>query len=214
MKGMVVSMDQSPMFSQSYRTKFAIIDATDALCEDKPFEKITVNEITKKAQISHATFYYHFSDKDDIVSWLTLQLSARGIDQIGRTYSWLEGQTITIKYFQKYQRILSAAAPRQGYSAPVPFFMRHRREVILETLRDYRRVPLTDELLFQIEASIHSEAHMIGEFQKGTYEHLSIERFCELIVSIIPKILHDALELPAGERTDTDAFLSPFLSPL
>lgn len=103
---------------------------------------------------------------------------------------------------------------RQGYSAPPPFFMRHRREVILETLRDYRRVPLTDELLFQIEASIHSEAHMISEFQKGAYEHLSIERFGELMVSIIPKTLHDALEIPASERANADAFLSPFPSSL
>lgn len=45
------------------RTRNAIVTAMISLLEKKPFDKITVGDISAEAQINHSTFYRYFNDK-------------------------------------------------------------------------------------------------------------------------------------------------------
>lgn len=56
--------------SESLITKRAIAAAFIALCEEKPFGKISVQDITKQVGLNRQTFYYHFSDKYDLLGWI------------------------------------------------------------------------------------------------------------------------------------------------
>lgn len=49
------------------RTKVALGDALVSLMEEKPFDSITVQNVLDRAQVSRATFYTHYSDKDDLL---------------------------------------------------------------------------------------------------------------------------------------------------
>lgn len=49
--------------------KRAIIDALDALLENQEFERISVQDICERAQVSRTTFYRHFEDKYHLVNW-------------------------------------------------------------------------------------------------------------------------------------------------
>ena len=49
-------------------TERAIIDATLALAEKKPFNRITIKDITSGLGISRNTFYYHFRDIYDVLA--------------------------------------------------------------------------------------------------------------------------------------------------
>ena len=44
------------------RTKKAIVDAFWQLLEEKPYSKITVQNIVERCQVNRNTFYYHFQD--------------------------------------------------------------------------------------------------------------------------------------------------------
>lgn len=55
------------------RTRKAIIDAFIQLSEAKPFESITVKDITDKALINRASFYNHFLDKYDLMEKALLE---------------------------------------------------------------------------------------------------------------------------------------------
>jgi AcrR family transcriptional regulator len=52
---------------QVQRTKSWIFDAVMLLMDEKPYNKITVSDITEKAGIARQTFYYTYNDKDDVV---------------------------------------------------------------------------------------------------------------------------------------------------
>lgn len=46
-----------------------IADSLSQLLKDKPFEKITVTEITTNCGIAKRTFYYYFKDKYELALW-------------------------------------------------------------------------------------------------------------------------------------------------
>lgn len=51
-------------------TKMWIADKMKDLMKTKPIDKIRVTEICKAAEIERPTFYYHFTDKYDLVAWI------------------------------------------------------------------------------------------------------------------------------------------------
>ena len=55
------------------RMKQMIADTYAALLEKKPLDKITVKELVEACQISRQTFYYHFSDVLDVLTWRLTQ---------------------------------------------------------------------------------------------------------------------------------------------
>ncbi|MCB5951402.1 TetR/AcrR family transcriptional regulator [Enterococcus sp. BWT-B8] len=56
--------------SESLVTKKAIARSLIELCETKLFSKISVQDITKQAGLNRQTFYYHFTDKYDLLRWI------------------------------------------------------------------------------------------------------------------------------------------------
>lgn len=56
------------------KTRQAFIDAFCLLHSKKPLEKITVQEITRKAGYNRSTFYQYFFDINDLLSWVEDEL--------------------------------------------------------------------------------------------------------------------------------------------
>jgi AcrR family transcriptional regulator len=51
-------------------TKQSLINAFFSLVNKKDFEKITIADITKGAQVNRATFYAHFKDKYELIDYI------------------------------------------------------------------------------------------------------------------------------------------------
>lgn len=67
------------------KTKKTILNTFQEMLEEMPFDKITVTELTKRAEISHNTFYYHYEDIYALLrNWLLqfLQPYFAGADSI------------------------------------------------------------------------------------------------------------------------------------
>ena len=56
--------------SASAITKQAIIQSTKQLASEKPFQKLSVIEISRHCGINRNTFYYYFSDKYDVIQYI------------------------------------------------------------------------------------------------------------------------------------------------
>lgn len=53
-------------------TKKAIAYTFKDLLKEKPFNKITINDIANKCDINRQTFYYHFQDIRDLIEWICI----------------------------------------------------------------------------------------------------------------------------------------------
>ena len=56
--------------SDSLITKKAIAQALKTVCREKAFDKISIADITAACGLNRQTFYYHFQDKYELLSWI------------------------------------------------------------------------------------------------------------------------------------------------
>lgn len=53
-------------------TKHALEDSLKVLLLRKPFNKITIGDLTKACDINRMPYYYHFTDTYHLLSWIIL----------------------------------------------------------------------------------------------------------------------------------------------
>jgi AcrR family transcriptional regulator len=63
--------DQTDVDPRIRRTRVLLQDALFNLLKSKPFESVTVQDITTEATVSRATFYSHYVDKHDLLNSMT-----------------------------------------------------------------------------------------------------------------------------------------------
>ena len=51
-------------------TKRALAQSLKALCEEQSFDKISVRDVVEHCNVNRQTFYYHFSDKYELLDWI------------------------------------------------------------------------------------------------------------------------------------------------
>ena len=55
--------------SMSKLAKKALLQAFGELIEEKPFNKITITDITARCGLNRMTFYYHFDNIYELMIW-------------------------------------------------------------------------------------------------------------------------------------------------
>lgn len=72
------------------RTRKLLSDALLALLQEKPYDTITVEQITEHAQVARKTFYAHFGDKHELL-WLCMEAV---FDTLKADYGALDAETL------------------------------------------------------------------------------------------------------------------------
>lgn len=76
--------------SSSTITKSALGEALKRLCEQKPFEKISISDITRECGLNRQSFYYHFQDKYELLAYVYYNELFKNITR-GVTFdNWVE----------------------------------------------------------------------------------------------------------------------------
>lgn len=66
--------------SGSNITKRAFSDALIDLCRHTRFEKISVQDITNRVELNRQTFYYHFTDKQELLAYVYYDRALKILD--------------------------------------------------------------------------------------------------------------------------------------
>ncbi|MBQ9007014.1 MAG: TetR/AcrR family transcriptional regulator C-terminal domain-containing protein [Atopobiaceae bacterium] len=74
--------------SKADLTKRALSEAFSELLKEKPFEQITVTDITRKAGVNRQTFYYHFRDLYDLIAFSVKQHIHAILPDMDSTTDW------------------------------------------------------------------------------------------------------------------------------
>ncbi len=145
------------------------MDAADKLVEETPFDKLSVTQICEEAGISRATFYRCFKDKFAIAQWHVELAWAQGAKR-NRPHAFMEkkGTTSRRRTIASRNLFYAGVAKSNDYNAIDNFAPRLRRKTITETLTQMRKVPLTEHLKFQIDATVELEVHLFPKWHYGS----------------------------------------------
>ncbi|GGE50930.1 TetR family transcriptional regulator [Pullulanibacillus camelliae] len=72
-------MTEAKLDPRIVRTRQLIMNAFEELAKKKDFSKITIKDITTKATVNRATFYYHFKDKYDLADYMLKTAISRDV---------------------------------------------------------------------------------------------------------------------------------------
>lgn len=85
-------------------TKAGLVQTLVALCQEKSYEKITVQDISQRAGLNRQTFYYHFKDKNDLLRYAYYQRGLRYLVSSELTLvNWEESVLKMLKEMQNCQ---------------------------------------------------------------------------------------------------------------
>ncbi len=73
-------------YRNAVRSRRLICDALLELLDEKPFDKITITDITNRADVSRGTFYLHYEKVSDVIS----ELQDAYIEQMDQYFSKLD----------------------------------------------------------------------------------------------------------------------------
>lgn len=89
--------------SESLITKRAIADSLKQLCREKPFDKISISDITAVCGLNRQTFYYHFQDKYELLDWIYYNFTFKPLIEDISFENWEKKFMILLMQMKKNQ---------------------------------------------------------------------------------------------------------------
>lgn len=106
-------MERKPN-AASDQTKHALAEALKTLMAQKPFDKITIRDISELAGIRRQNFYYHFEDVYDLMRWMFEEEAISLLRRHEGTLLWQDGFLQLFRYLDENRAICLRAALRRA----------------------------------------------------------------------------------------------------
>ena len=113
-------------------TEMLMMQAFGEMLDEMPFDKVTVSALTRRSDISHNTFYYHYNDIYDLLRvWIQKQL-APYLEPVETMGDWEPAVKAMLHQWQADERriyhVFSSLSreqlERHVYEQSAPFFLR------------------------------------------------------------------------------------------
>lgn len=92
-------LPEKKMDLRKIRTKKMIIDAFVSLVEEKGYDAVSVQDIATRAMINRATFYAHFSDKQELYDEI-LNYAVEALTSVISKDQLISGKKIKVKHIE------------------------------------------------------------------------------------------------------------------
>ncbi|XCP83953.1 TetR/AcrR family transcriptional regulator C-terminal domain-containing protein [Roseburia hominis] len=131
--------------------KGVLADSLKELLKENPYESISVQDISKYSDISRTTFYNHFRDKYDLVSWIYKTES----DQICKGFTnsqWREFHSKVLEYMRKERNYYINISSYQGQNCIQDYIVNYTLACMVHRLKRELGV---EELPENVETSLY-----------------------------------------------------------
>ena len=143
-------------------TKEILAESFRALAENRPVDKITIQEIVDNCDFSPATFYRHFGDKYDLIAWDYVHRTTEIMNKIGKDeYEWKDTLWDGIVfYLNNKEYIRNLIKNTSGHDA----FVRYMSEANIDHLTKYI-LKLSGQKQLDDDTAIHIRIYCCGTVQ-------------------------------------------------
>ncbi|MDL2237398.1 TetR/AcrR family transcriptional regulator C-terminal domain-containing protein [Christensenellaceae bacterium OttesenSCG-928-K19] len=131
--------------AESNITKAALAGALKELMISMPFKKITVNNICSKCNMSRATFYYHFLDKYELLTWIFSTETARVLKRLPKAKTWRRIEKLC-EYLYENREFYVSALELDGQNSLREYFRGWLKKQMYHLLKDVIHDKINREL--------------------------------------------------------------------
>lgn len=126
-------------------TKYMIAQGMKELLTEKDFEKISVGDLANHCHISRNTFYYHFRDKYDVVSWIFYSEITPLLGPSQFVGKWADALLTLCRYLQDnktfYSKVLQVEGQNSFTECLMEFHARLVRQLLVNAKGDQILTP-------------------------------------------------------------------------
>lgn len=116
-------------------TRMCIGEALTGLLKEKPFDKIKILDVVKKAGVSRMTFYKYFPSKEGVISGYLQEIVAEYIEEYGDSFSKgypnYENTLAALIFFDKYADFFLEAVHAGQYNHLIDAVNQYMEETVI-----------------------------------------------------------------------------------
>lgn len=178
-------------------TREILVESFKELAQEKPVNKITVQEIASNCGYSPATFYRQFRDKYDLIAWDYTRGPGTIIEELNEDGVGLEATTkrVFAYYFEQQEYVRNLLANTSGRDSFVRYMAHANSELMENEVRLMSGKDAVDESTsFCIRSYCLGTTAIVCEWIAGGCK-LPIERLARLCIEALPSPLVKLLRL-------------------
>lgn len=150
-------------------TKQAIVSGIKELVSKKNFDKVSVTEISNICNINRNTFYYHFTDKYDVIDWIFQTEINPVISPYISDNKWAECIIALCKHFENEKAFYTSALYNRCPGSLYQILVDHFKNAFMISFEaHYKRLGITG-----------SDKEIVARF----YSHGTIDMICDWVSS-------------------------------
>ncbi|CAM4252929.1 TetR family transcriptional regulator [Bacillus manliponensis] len=174
--------------TSSIISKKIIANSLKQLMETEPFHKISVSDIMVNCQMRRQTFYYHFKDKFELLSWIYKEETKENIIDFLDYEKWENIFELLFDYFYQNQQFYRNALKVIEQNSFNYYLFEHTKNLYIKII---------DELLIGYDVSISEiEKATLASFYShgfvGTVKDW-IENHCAVDPSIMSSMMRNMI---------------------
>ena len=177
-------------------TKTILCEALLLLAQNKPLESITILEILQQSGVSRATFYRHFRDKFDLMSYsytnYSNDLLFKMLKNRNRPLHEIQAE-ISLKAAYNYYNNKEYYANIVKYTGQNSFTeasIKNGIKYFIYMFESQGFSPISSELLFAIKYHAAAATYMLIDWMNNGFD-ISPEEHCRLLQKSMPSIIKD-----------------------
>lgn len=186
------------------QTKLLLAQSLQQLMLTMPLEKISVNDIVEKADVGRNTFYYHFADKYDLVTWYFQTGVTPFLFEHTKYGSWQDILLGLEEYFRQnkvfYQNALAYTGQNSLSEYIYDFMQKYNRQRLSECRPDMR----ADELEFLSQFLAGAGMGVLMPWVRGGMERELSQQTGYLLALHDSNLLHELLDGTASAAPPKD----------
>lgn len=180
----------------SDQTKRALASALKELMAQKPFDKITIHDLTERCGIRRQNFYYHFEDVYDLLRWTFQEEALTLLARHDGALLWQEGLLQLFHYIEDNRAVCLCALRSVGRDHLKRFFESDIHTIIHRTVEQIGREigaaqagVTEDDIALMTHVQVVSYVAIIESWLLG-----EIDRTPEDLVSFADRMLQDLIQ--------------------
>lgn len=148
------------------QSKEKLLETFLELCEEKEYTKISVTDIVDRCNTTRQTFYYHFKNIDELVTWAFESQISQICDSISPNDTWQSKSPELFVVIKKYQMMIKNAISTKKCLEMIDNILRFIKTFIetFITIKDPTRKHSNDFLIETLQYTVTGQ--IINELHK------------------------------------------------